>query len=153
MHHLADPDRALGQIHGALRPDGLVAVIELDSFPRFLTDDAGAALEERGHAAMAESRAEAGMHMGEDWGARLAAGGFTVEVERPFDIELRAPLPAATIRYAELCLQRMRDRLDTRLSPTDLAALDTILAGIPDRDDLTVRTTRTAWLGRRPAES
>jgi SAM-dependent methyltransferase len=150
LHHVADPGRALAQAFTALRPGGVLVVAEVDSFPRFLPDDAGAALEERGHAAMAEIRAEAGMHMDEDWGARLAEAGFEVEAQRHFDIVLRPPLPAATGRYAQVCLQRIRHGLDGRLSPADLAALDAAEASAPGRDDLIVRASRTAWLARRP---
>jgi SAM-dependent methyltransferase len=150
LHHLADLALALSQILTVLRPGGVLAVTELDSFPRFLPDEAGAALEERCHAAMAEIRAEAGMHIGEDWGARLAEAGFTVEAERRFDIVLRAPLPAAAGRYAQVSLQRMRQRLDGRLDAGDLAALDAVAAGVLSRDDLTVQAPRTVWLARRP---
>lgn len=153
LHHMADPDRALRQVLTALRPGGVLAVTELDSFPRFLPDEAGAALEERCHAALAGIRAEAGMHIGEDWGVHLAKAGFTVEAERRFDIALQAPLPAAAGRYAQASLQRMRHGLDGRLDADDLAALDTVAAGVLGRDDLTVRTTRTVWLARRPKKS
>lgn len=152
LHHMADPDRALAQVLTALRPGGMLAVTELDSFPRFLADDAGAALEERCHAALAEIRAEAGMHLGSDWGTRLARAGFTVEAERRFDIALQASLPADARRYAQVSLQHMRQRLDGRLDADDLAALDAAAAGIPGRDDLTVRATRTVWLAHRPDE-
>jgi SAM-dependent methyltransferase len=150
LHHMADPDHALTQILAALHPGGVLAVAELTSFPRFLTDEAGAALEERCHAALAEMRAEAGMHIGADWGALLAKAGFTVEAERRFDIALRAPLPAATGRYAEVSFQRMRHGLEGRADAGDLAALDAIAADVSGRDDLTVQAARTVWLARRP---
>jgi SAM-dependent methyltransferase len=51
LHHMGDPARAVAQIYQILRPGGLLAVTELESFPRFLTDPAGAALEERIHTA------------------------------------------------------------------------------------------------------
>jgi SAM-dependent methyltransferase len=148
MHHLADPVRTLAQVGATLRPGGVFMITELDSFPRFLTDPAGAALEDRCQAEMARVRHEHGMHMGEDWGARLTAAGFTVEAERRFDIELRPPLPANAVRYAQASLQRMRHGLADRLSPDDLAALDTYAATAAGRDDLTVRTTRMVWAGR-----
>ncbi|KXK61291.1 hypothetical protein AWW66_14200 [Micromonospora rosaria] len=150
LHHLAEPARALTRAHATLRPGGLFVVTELDSFPRFLPEGAGADLEERCHAVLAEIRAEKGLHMTEDWAARLVEAGFTVEAERRFDIALRAPLPAATGRYAHLTLARMRHGLDGRLPAPDLAALDTIAAGVASRTDLTVRATRTVWLARRP---
>jgi trans-aconitate methyltransferase len=150
LHHMADPGHALAQAFATLRPGGLLAVTELGSFPRFLPDPAGAALEERCHAALAQARTEAGMHMDEDWGARLAEADFTIEAERHVDIALRPPLPAAAGRYALVSLQRARHGLDGRLGASDLAALDAVLAELPDRDDLTVRTGRAVWLARRP---
>ena len=58
LHHMADPDRILAEVFGAIRPGGLLAVAELGSFPRFLPDDIGIGrpgLEARGHAALAEA--------------------------------------------------------------------------------------------------
>nr|MDT0656927.1 class I SAM-dependent methyltransferase [Micromonospora sp. DSM 115978] len=150
LHHLADPGQALARALAALRPGGVLMVTELDSFPRFLPDGPDAGLEDRCHAAMARIRDEAGLHMHEDWGVRLTQAGFTVEAERRFDIDLRPPLPAAAGRYAQVCLERMRHGLDGRLDPDDVTALDALVAGLPGRDDLTVRATRTVWLARRP---
>jgi SAM-dependent methyltransferase len=150
MHHLADPDHGPTQALALLGPGGRMVVAEHDAFPRFLPPDGGAALEERCHAELARMRTEHGMHMGEDWGARLAAAGFRVEECRQFDIALRPPLPPATGRYAQLSLERMRDRLADRLSPQELAELDAALAGVAHRDDLTVRAARRVWLARRP---
>ena len=99
---------------------------------------------------MAGLRAEAGLHMHEDWGARLAAAGFVVEQERRTDIDLRPPLPAAAGRYARVCLERMPHRLEGRLDPRELAALEKLAAGVADRGDLTIRATRTVWQARRP---
>lgn len=63
LHHLADPARSLTQAFATLRPGGAVVVTELDSFPRFLPDTVGAALEERCHTVLARLRAEAGLNM------------------------------------------------------------------------------------------
>jgi len=149
MHHLADPARTLADVRTALRPGGVLAIVELDSFPRFLADPAGAALEDRCHAELARMRHEHGLHMGQDWGARLAAAGFEVRGERRFDIELRPPLPPQAGRYARVSLQRVRHGLADRLAHDDLVALDAVVAALPDRDDLVVRATRSVWIGRR----
>jgi hypothetical protein len=92
------------------------------------------------------------MHMDVAWGARLAAAGFSPEAHRRFDITVPAPLPAAARRYAQVSMQHMRRGLDGRLDADDLAALEALAAAAPTRDDLAVRTTRTAWLARRPQQ-
>lgn len=151
LHHMADPDRVLADACDALRPGGLLAVTEMDFFPRFLPDDIGPGrpgLEARVHAAL-DNRPAA------DWAGHLARAGFAPEAERAFVIDLPAPLPPAAARYAQVCLRKLRSHLDEQLPPEDLAVLDTVIEGEgPDsilrRDDLTVRTTRTTWVGRRP---
>ena len=80
------------------------------------------ALEDRIHTAMARGRDEAGMHMHENWPARFAEAGFAVESERRLVIALQPPP-------------------NSMPWPPALSA----------RDDLTVRTTRTVWLARKPA--
>jgi SAM-dependent methyltransferase len=142
MHHLADPARAIAQVRDLLRPGGHFLITEIDSFPRFLTDPAGIALEDRLHATQARMRDEAGLHMGEDWGARLKEAGFELQAERRFDIEVRGPLSAKARRYAQVTFERSRYVMADRLSAEDLAALGTATA-------TTVRATRTAWVGRK----
>ena len=158
LHHMADPDRVLTEGFAAIHPGGLLAVVEMDSFPRFLPDDLGLGqpgLEARCHAILADRRADELPHLGSDWGSRLSQAGFTIEAERPFDIDLTPPLPAATGRYAHASLRRIRSSLDDRIAAADLATLDTLLDsdgpdGLLQRDDLTVRTARTGWVARRP---
>jgi SAM-dependent methyltransferase len=158
LHHMTDPDRALREVFAALRPGGLLAVIELDGFPRFLPDDLGLGrpeLEARCRAMLAHRHAEEVPHLGSDWGPRLSRAGFVIEAERPFTIELSPPLPESTGRYAQVLLRRMRAVLDGRMSADDLSVLDLLIDGDgPDsvlrRDDLIVRTERTVWAARRP---
>ena len=141
MHHMADPARALASAFAALRPGGLLVIAELQSFPRFLTGTADEQVEERAHAVADRRRHDAGLHMHEKWGDRIAQAGFTGVTERHFDIDLRPPLPAATARYAAMCLSRMAGEPDE--------ALDRVVATLPGRDDLSVRAERTVWVARR----
>jgi SAM-dependent methyltransferase len=154
LHHLADPARAAAQICQLLRPGGLLAVTELESFPRFLTGTASAALEERIHMAMARGRDEAGMHMHEDWPARFTEAGLAAESERRFEIALQpppgSPMAAAVARYAMVTLCRARHGLADKLRAGDIAELDALASALASRDDLTVRTSRTVWLARKP---
>lgn len=156
MHHMADPDRTLRQVHEMLAPGGLFAVVELADFPRFLPEGAPAdrpGLEERCHAASDRHHAEHVPHRGADWGPKLTAAGFTVEGERTITVEIGHSDTVA--RYALNALQRMRGTVADALSPEDLAALDRLLDpngpdSILHRDDLTVRTERTTWAAHRP---
>jgi SAM-dependent methyltransferase len=155
LHHVKDPDQVLAWVFAALRPGGLLAVAELDSFPRFLPDDIGPGLEARLHAALTEARAGELPHLHSDWGPRLSAAGFTIEARRTFGIDLTAPLPALAGRYAQASLMRLRSGLDGRLSASDLATLGPLLdsdgpGSVLRRDDLTIRAARTAWAARRP---
>lgn len=145
MHHLADAGRVLADVLATLRPRGLLAVIELDSPPCFLPDDAGAGVQARCQDAVSRLNAEVMPLLGADWGPQLEQAGFDVIARRRFDIDLKPPLPAATGRYARAYLRQIRSAMDDRLEPADLRALDSLLV----RTDLVVRGTRTAWLGRR----
>jgi SAM-dependent methyltransferase len=158
LHHLADPARVLAAVFGALRPGGLLIVVEMSSFPRFLPYDLGIGrpgLEDRCHAALAEAHAEHVPNLGSDWGSLLRGAGFTIEAERALTIDLSPPLPVSARRYAQLTLRRMRSRFEGELSADDLATLDTIISsagpdGLLQRDDLAIRAARTVWVARRP---
>ena len=155
MHHLADPDAALRGLFDALRPGGLLVVIEMDGFPRFLPTSLGDGLEERCLAAVAEINTRQMPHWADDWAARLTDAGFLVEEARTFSVEIGAPVPEAAVRYAQASLGRLRPRLADVLSSEDLATLDTLLdpdrpESLARRDDLSVRARRFAWAARRP---
>ncbi|MFQ6393617.1 class I SAM-dependent methyltransferase [Nocardia sp. KC 131] len=157
MHHMADPGRALRQVHDLLAPGGLFAVVELAGFPRFLPEDApeqAPGLEERCHAALGHHDAEQLPHRGADWGSELAKAGFTVEGQRTITVDIGPPHTDAVGRYALSSLRRIRGAGASALAAADLAALDQLLDhdsphSILRRNDLTVRTERTVWAARR----
>ncbi|MFF0185443.1 methyltransferase [Streptomyces sp. NPDC005244] len=159
MHHMADPDRALRAVHAALAPGGLFAVLELAGFPRFLPENAPEerpGLEERCHAASERYHVEHVPHRGADWGPKLAAAGFAVEVERALTVNIEGSRDAAVGAYALGSLRRLRGTVEEGLPAEDLAALDRLLDtdsphSILRRDDLEVRTERTVWAARRGA--
>lgn len=148
MHHMADPEAVLRHIAATLNPGGTLALVELNSFPRFLPAGAAGGLETRLHAAADAARNAELPNLGADWTEVLGRTGFTVIAAREFTTELTPPLPRAAGRYARATLSRLRARLGDTLDATDRAALDDLLDGLEKRDDLTVRTTRSAWLAR-----
>jgi SAM-dependent methyltransferase len=156
MHHMARPDRALGNVHRLLAPGGLFAVVELPGFPHFLPEDAPEGrpgLEKRCHEASERFHAEHVPHRGADWGPMMTKAGFTVEGERTITVNIEGSPNTAVGAYALLSLQRIRRSVADALSREDLAALDRLLdaAGpesILHRHDLAVRTERTIWAAR-----
>jgi SAM-dependent methyltransferase len=169
LHELASPGRVLADAFAAIRPGGLLAVAEFGATPRFLPDDLGLGrpgLEARCHAALDQEPAalepepaaldQEPAALEADWGPRLEKAGFALLARRTFIIDLRPPLPAGAGRYARAYLQRIRPVLDGRVDAGDLAALDTLIDsdgpdGLLRRGDLSVRSTRTAWIARRAA--
>lgn len=152
LHHVADPDRVLRDIHTALNPGGLPVVIEMDALPRFLPDDVGmgrSGLEARCH----EAAAEANWNSHPDWRPHLERAGFEIAEQRLFTIEASPASPSAG-HYAHAYLRRIRSALDGQLSTDDRNTLDHLLAdgrhdALLRHRDLTVRGSRTAWAARR----
>ncbi len=155
LHHLNDPDRGLAQAFDRLRPGGLLAVTEMGFFPRVLPDGASAGppdLEVRLHAATNTQPPH-------EWSEHLRRAGFILDARRVFEIHVDGSQAGPALnRYAQLFLAKLRSHAGDALAVDDLAALDTLLDAtqpnsIAHRRDLTVRTTRTTWLARRPAKA
>ena len=161
LHHLASPDDSLRRLHDLLAPGGLLAVVELAGFPRFLPDSAPAhrpGLEERCHAATAPDFADHLPHRGADWGRMLVAAGFAIEHQRTIAVRIDAAGNAGVGAYALAGLRGIRRSVAGKLSPEDLTALDRLLdTGGADsvlaRTDLVLRTERQVWAARRAVDS
>lgn len=156
LHHLADPDHTLTRLATLVRPGGLMAVAELDGFPRFVPDNTPGGVAEAGaHALIDATRAVDMPSMGSDWGSRLTRASLDVEQHRPITLDLVPPVPEVVGRYAAATLTRIRGAVGDRLDPADRAALDALLDGGPDdvrhRSDLGVSAERQLWIARRPA--
>lgn len=143
----------LRDVFAALKPGGLLAVIEMDALPSFLPDDVRIGrpgTESRLH----EALAQAGWNAHPDWRPDLERAGFEIAGQRTFTSEVSAASPN-TSRYAHAYLRDMRSALDDQLVVEDLDTLDHLLAdenldAILRRPEVTVRGGRTAWAARRP---
>jgi SAM-dependent methyltransferase len=149
LHHVADPDRVLADLHAALNPGGLLVVVEMDGMPRFLPDGVYPGLEERCRQAAADN----GWNNWPDWTGHLERAGFTVAEQRVFDLDIH-PAPPAANRLAHRITSGMRERLADQLSADDRADLDRLLDPADEefllrRGDLEVRGARTAWAAHR----
>lgn len=157
LHHLSDPDKVLSQVFTATRPGGLLAVAEFAEPLRFLPDDIGIGrpgLESRCLEALRGEHSHSLPHLGSEWSPRLEAAGFTGLSEQPFTIELDAPYPSGTARYAQLWLGRLRSALAHHLARDDRETLAILLDGdgpesLQQRADIQIRGTRTVTLARR----
>lgn len=151
LHEVADPAALLAHVRAAVRPGGLLVVVELDGLPRFLPDELGIGrpgLESRCHRVLAE----AGWNAHPDWRPLLEETGFAVRGPHAVSSTARHE-PEATARYAQAWLSHMRPALQGRLAAEDLAVLDGLLApNSPDalrhRRDLRLRARRTVWAAR-----
>jgi ubiquinone/menaquinone biosynthesis C-methylase UbiE len=143
LHEVADPDRVLADVHAALHPGGLLALVEIDGPVRFLPDDG------------LEARLTSFPHHGQDWARLLEKAGYEPVEGRTFDIELAPPHPPAVGRYAHAWFSHLRSSLAGTLDPRDAARLDALVdphgpGSVLHRDDLVVRGRRTGWVVRRP---
>ena len=153
LHEVADPGRVLGDVRTALRPGGLVVILESDGPARFAFGPAVGlepAFEARLRDAERTLRGDAEV----DWGLPLAEAGLSLVDRRTFTATARPGSPGVG-RYARLYLERIRLGLQERLGAPDLATLDALLAArgadAPlSSGNVTIRTTRTAWAARRP---
>ncbi|GAA1762892.1 class I SAM-dependent methyltransferase [Kocuria aegyptia] len=151
LHEVADPGAVLQDVRAALRPGGLLAVVEMDGLPRFLPEDLGIGrpgLESRCHRALAD----AGWNAHPDWRPLLERTGF--EVHGPHTVSTAAQHePQVTAHYAQAWLTHMRPALRDRLAAEDRAVLDQLLTpehpgALQHRRDLRLRADRTVWAAR-----
>lgn len=137
VHHLGDQQATLNGLARALRPGGLLAVVEGGLGLRFLPRDIG--LGRPGFQARLEAALQdwfTGMRealpghvaVTEDWPAMLAASGLRPSGTRTFLTELPAPLDTRAREHLHAYLTRLREVLADRLSPDDRTTLDSLLA-------------------------
>ncbi|WP_406278270.1 class I SAM-dependent methyltransferase [Embleya sp. NBC_00896] len=136
VHHLGDQQRGLDVLARALRPGGVIAIVERGLSPRFLPRDIGigrpglqARMEAAAEDRFADMRAAlpGACATVEDWPAMLARAGLVPTGTHSFLTDLPSPLDAAPREHLHDHLTRQRVALGDRLDPEDLRTLDALI--------------------------
>lgn len=155
LHHVADPARVLADAHAALRPGGVVAIVEFGPPTSTLPADLGVGtpgLRDRYEAAV---RAAIADHLPPgafdlDWPALLVAAGFEHVETLPLRLHRPAPLDDDARRWVLHNVQRVAPMVAQRLDAADVATLESLPELLARRDDLEVHAARVLYVGRRP---
>ena len=151
MHHMSDPAHVFERITGTLSTDGLLVVVEMDAFPRYLPEDLGfgtPGLEERCHAAVGS----ANWNAHPNWAGPIREAGMEVVDQRTFGYAIEQDQELVA-RAAHRWLSRMLDALNEDLTAADLHTLEVLLddkdpRSVLARNDLSMRGSRTVWAAR-----
>ena len=152
LHHVTDPAVVLGQAFDALRPGGVLVVIEMTAATSYRPTDLGtgnAGLGDRVVSALAER----GYPVTAEWTQALQQAGF-VDVERREAAFAASTDTSEGTRYLALHLTRNRDVIGDDLSADELAGLDSAVAALEHGTaGLAFESTRFIWTATRPAEA
>ena len=159
LHHLPDATGLLRQLHGALQPGGLMAVVEFGPPTRVLPEQLGFGAPgfARRYAEMQAAALEAHLPAGAlhaNWPNALANAGFELLEQRVITVDLPAPLGEPARRWIAQGLQRSAAMEDQTLSADDRATL-AILAdpadprGVMQRTDVEVHAGRSLFVARK----
>ena len=151
MHHMGNPARVFEHIASTLSADGMLVVMEMDKFPRYLPRELGfgvPGLEERCH----EAADSASWNAHPDWAGPIHDAGMEIIEQRTFDYAIDHDQQLIA-RAAHRWLSRMHTALQDSLSVADLQALEMLLdddgpQSVFKRNDLAMRGSRTVWAAR-----
>jgi SAM-dependent methyltransferase len=149
LHHVSDPARVLAQAFAALRPGGVLVVVEMTPRTVYEPGDLGTGRDGLADRLVAALTA-LGYPVTAEWTTSLVAAGFTA-VERRETTFTASARTADGARYLALQLARNRDRLTGDLSADDLTALDAVVAALAaGTSELELTSGRAVWTAVRP---
>lgn len=151
MHHFANPLEVFAHIRDSLSPDGILVVVEMEAFPRYLPADLGfgnPGFEERCHRATEPED----FNPHPDWTRELEASGYAAVLHRSFDY-CESSDQELLARAARLSLSRLREHLPDGFPAQDLATLEELLdpdssRSVGHRTDLVMRGSHNVWVAR-----
>jgi SAM-dependent methyltransferase len=152
LHHVVDPVRVLGQAFDALRPGGVLVVIEMTGATHYEPADLGsgrAGLADRMVAALAAR----GYPVTADWTDALVSAGFAPVIRSTTRVTASA-MTTEGARYLELQLALNRPMLADELTDDDLAALDVVVTDLAAAQSrIGYSSGRVIWAASRPASA
>ena len=152
LHHVTDPAVVLGQAFDALRPGGVLVVIEMTAATSYRPTDLGTGIAGLGDRVVS-ALAERGYPVTAEWTQALQQAGF-VDVERREAAFAASTNTSEGTRYLALHLTRNRDVIGDDLSADELAGLDSAVAALEHGTaGLAFESTRFIWTATRPAEA
>lgn len=152
LHHVTDPAVVLGQAFDALRPGGVLVVIEMTAATSYRPTDLGTGIAGLGDRVVS-ALAERGYPVTAEWTQALQQAGF-VDVERREAAFAASTDTSEGTRYLALHLTRNRDVIGDDLSADELAGLDSAVAALEHGTaGLAFESTRFIWTATRPAEA
>jgi SAM-dependent methyltransferase len=152
LHHVTDPAVVLSQAFDALRPGGVLVVIEMTAATSYLPADLGTGLDGLGDRVVS-ALAERGYPVSAEWTQELRQAGF-VDVERREAAFTASTDTSEGTRYLALHLTRNRDVVGDDLSAAELAGLDSAIAELESGTaELAFESTRFVWTATKPAEA
>lgn len=151
LHHVTDPAQLLDQVFGALRPGGVLVVIEMAGAPSYSPGDLGTGRDGLGDR-LTGALAAHGYPVTGEWTTALTAAGFA-PVQRRELAFLTTATTTDGARYLALELGRHLPRLTEDLSAEDLTALEAAVATLETgTSELTVTSGRVVWIAVRPED-
>ena len=151
LHHVTDPAQLLDQVFGALRPGGVLVVIEMAGATAYTPGDLGTGRDGLG-ARLVGALAARGYPATGEWTAALAAAGFAPVQRREFAFPASADTTDGA-RYLALELGRHLSRLTEDLAVEDLTALEAAIATLEaGASQLMVTSGRVVWIAVRPGD-
>ncbi|PYG00463.1 Methyltransferase domain-containing protein [Georgenia satyanarayanai] len=151
LHHVSDPAEVLHQVFGALRPGGVLVVIEMTGATTYDPADLGTGRDRLGERLVGALAARGYPATGE-WTSALTAAGFAPVERHDTALTASARTPEGA-RYLARQLTMHRARLEEDLSADDRAALDATIALLDaGTSELALSSGRTIWIATRPRD-
>ncbi|SMG41519.1 class I SAM-dependent methyltransferase [Agreia pratensis] len=149
VHHVGDPGLFLRQVFDALRPGGVLVVVEMTGETSYDPADLGTGRARLGDR-LERTLSARGYPITADWTDALTSAGFAPIRRRDASLTASTDTLEGT-RYLEVQLTFNRAMLGDGLTSDDLAAVDEVIMKLgAGRSTIAVASGRAIWVAVRP---